>query len=788
MSKFNREKEEFHKEAGSWDDMSALQPNPVNILQNSKSGNKTTKFPGETEFVEHKHTDSCSVSSRSSSHSATNSPSFPSSAVHLTDRIVPSLTDLPSIYDLLPETPRLLLRWENLHQFIPLKSSSAYRWSDPLNILKEFIRPDSMEFLSNQYETKQNRVHIEGNSQVNIHINSELKEDFAQSFIPPLHHIPILKGLSGYLTPGEVTGLIGHTACGKSSLLSILAGRDRDVERNFGLITINGKPFEASDQHWISYISPAYRFNEVATVYDYLMEKIKFHQLIPSNSFSSSRSSASSLFSYSPQAILLWSLLKEFYFTSIAHQPICLLSQGQRGLLSYLSEMLSPTSIYLIDQLDSVLDSSTFSLVFQSFLRLSFMGKSILCGFQHCNYRSFYSLNRCQFMLFGQLVMFGTPQGIVDYAAWMGFPCPLSSHPVEYLLDCLANPTWGQFLLKSYQQAPVHCPSDLVEKYHQYPWNWSYIPHSSALSSSPAPFSSSWSHQFYYLLARNWKQQSQELLSRRILLFQFFFIIFLISLVWWRLDFNEANIFDRYSCAFFTLNYFSFQFLYDSLLILPSERSIIQQERQSGFYSLSAYYLARIVSFLGGKLIYPTFIVIVVYYTVGIWDNSFVCWIGYIFTHWCCWTATMSLGFFLGSLANRVTDVVVLASMLVSALMMLTGFYVHLLSSWLSWTKFLSFFKYGMDSLMSLEYPDDRQLSCSTAYLLEPCYPINVVETSSSPTTSGSAVRSYFDVTLNPAVSMLILLLTSLVLLSFGFASLRFYERRRAKEWAAGFM
>ena len=53
----------------------------------------------------------------------------------------------------------------------------------------------------------------------------------------------ILRGVNGFMKPGELTAIMGPSGCGKTTLIDILAGR-KFAGNTHGLISLNGKPRE----------------------------------------------------------------------------------------------------------------------------------------------------------------------------------------------------------------------------------------------------------------------------------------------------------------------------------------------------------------------------------------------------------------------------------------------------------------------------------------------------------------------------------------------------------------
>jgi ATP-binding cassette subfamily G (WHITE) protein 2 len=136
---------------------------------------------------------------------------------------------------------------------------------------------------------------------------------------------------------------------------------------------------------------------------------------------------------------------------------------------------------------------------------------------------------------------------------------------------------------------------------------------------------------------------------------------------------------------------------------------VVNKERSSGSYHLSAYYLAKTISELPLILLLPSIYMVIVYWAAGLngWSSFFGSW----FFILCSGFMAQSLGLFISATVTNRSTAITMAALAVLTSMLLGGFYVRVLPFWLDWAKNLSFVTYGYDALLQLEFTDNRRFT-----------------------------------------------------------------------------
>ena len=161
-------------------------------------------------------------------------------------------------------------------------------------------------------------------------------------------------------------------------------------------------------------------------------------------------------------------------------------------------------------------------------------------------------------------------------------------------------------------------------------------------------------------------------------------------------EYTEKRVHDRSSYFFFTQTYWVFDSMMGALMAFPAERAVILKERASGSYHLSAYFLAKTSSDAPVRLILPFLYMCTSFWMAGV-DSRFVVFLS---TTGCTLLSVMAgeaLGLLVGTSIHDLTKAMTVMIVTGLGLMLLGGFYVQDIPSFVSWVKYLSPFKVSRD-------------------------------------------------------------------------------------------
>lgn len=218
---------------------------------------------------------------------------------------------------------------------------------------------------------------------------------------------------------------------------------------------------------------------------------------------------------------------------------------------------------------------------------------------------------------------------------------------------------------------------------------------------------SNWLNQFTILLQRSLKERKHESFDA-LRVFQVISASLLAGLMWWHSDYRDIQ--DRLGLFFFISIFWGVLPSFNSVFAFPQERAIFIKERASGMYTLSSYFMSRIVGDLPMDLILPIVFLIVTYWMTGLKPEfgafllTLLVLLGYVLV-------SQGLGLALGAIimdAKRASTIVTVTML---AFVLTGGYYVHKMPSCMAWIKYISTTYYTYRLLIDVQYGDGRKIS-----------------------------------------------------------------------------
>jgi ABC-type multidrug transport system permease subunit len=193
------------------------------------------------------------------------------------------------------------------------------------------------------------------------------------------------------------------------------------------------------------------------------------------------------------------------------------------------------------------------------------------------------------------------------------------------------------------------------------------------------------------------------------------------GLCWLRMEFAEDTISDRGSFMFFLMTFWPLQTMMTGILSFPSERVVIEKERASGSFRLSAYFIAKSLAEAPIIIVLPTLFVIIAYWMAKI-NNNFAIFLAVLSFQLMTILVAESLGLMLGAIFRSIQHALTAATVVLISLMLVGGFFVRHLPHWLGvWCPWLSFFKYGYNACLQLEFKGGQIYQCVDGSYVASC-------------------------------------------------------------------
>jgi len=235
-------------------------------------------------------------------------------------------------------------------------------------------------------------------------------------------------------------------------------------------------------------------------------------------------------------------------------------------------------------------------------------------------------------------------------------------------------------------------------------------------------FNTSWMTQFRVLLHRSLKNSRSAILTP-LNIVKSLCLGLIIGCLWFQMENTEKMALDRSSYMFFTVTFWIFDGTFGALFGFPAERTIIFKERASGSYHLSAYFMAKTLSELPTRLILPLMFLIISYWMSAV-NPSFVVFLG---TTACTLLGVLtgeSIGLLIAALVMDFEKGITITTLYTLTTLMSGGFYIKNIPAFMSWTPYVSPFKYAYHSSAKIAF--NSNIPCDGSGVLETICKLNV--------------------------------------------------------------
>mmetsp|Transcript_41161 Transcript_41161/g.60945 ORF Transcript_41161/g.60945 Transcript_41161/m.60945 type:complete len:718 (-) Transcript_41161:45-2198(-) len=560
----------------------------------------------------------------------------------------------------------------------------------------------------------------------------------------------ILTETSGCAEPGQVMALMGPSGSGKTSLLNILSGRS---SYNSGVISINGDVVDGSKMKRlmskVAYVKQQDIFFQHLTIRDQLTYTALLR--MPSSMTKAQKMEE------------VENVLRNLRLTSVAESAIMMLSGGEKKRVNIGTELLTDPKVLLLDEPTSGLDStSAVGLIrlLQDMARQQ--NKTVITSIHQPSSSVFRSFDKLMLLAEGNMVYFGTPTGSLSYLREKGFPCPDGYNAADHLMDLLVVDSVlekevedkedlnghtnafgdGSVVLNDHGQetnlrrrvgggrrsSTVPARLQLIQA-----WDREAVAEQmdAALNSDDqsvksdkrektkkskmTKYNTTWWTQFVVLTHRSLKN-SRSAIFTPLNLVKSVALGVVAGLLWWQTPNTEKYVADRSAYYFFTMTFWVFDSMFNSLMAFPIERDVILKERASAAYRVSAYFLAKTVSEAPTRLALPFLYMIPSFWMAGL-NPRFSVFVGSTVCTLLSCLAGESIGLFIGAWIYDMQKGMTVLTVFSLFLMLLGGFFVQNIPSFLIWARYVSPFKYAFDASRQLVF--DRNVPCDGSGALE---------------------------------------------------------------------
>ncbi|TMW99192.1 hypothetical protein EJD97_002921 [Solanum chilense] len=519
----------------------------------------------------------------------------------------------------------------------------------------------------------------------------------------------ILNGITGMVSPGEILAVLGPSGSGKSTLLNALAGRLHGHTYT-GTILANNRKLTKQVLKRTGFVTQ----DDVLYPHLTVRETLIFCALLRlPNSLNRKEKITVT------DSVIAELGLNKCEDTIIGNSFIRGVSGGERKRVSIAHEMLINPSLLILDEPTSGLDATAAYRLVSTLDSLSQKGKTIITSVHQPSSRVFQMFHSILVLSEGRCLYFGKGNEAMSYFESVGFSPSFPMNPADFLLD-LANgvcqfdgvsekdkPNVKQTLISTYNNvlAPkvkAAClestnivPKEIMNK-------GTYT-----CASSKGSCISNWFNQFSILLQRGLKERRHETFNY-LRVFQVIAASLLAGSMWWHSDYRDIQ--DRLGLLFFISIFWGVFPSFNAVFAFPQERAIFMKERASGMYTLSSYFMARIVGDLPMDLILPTLFLTITYWMAGLKPQllafllTLLVLLSYVIV-------SQGLGLALGAIIMDAKQASTVITVTMLAFVLTGGFYVHKVPACLAWIKYISTTFYSYRLLIDVQFGEGKEIS-----------------------------------------------------------------------------
>ncbi|CAF1055369.1 unnamed protein product [Adineta steineri] len=582
----------------------------------------------------------------------------------------------------------------------------------------------------------------------------------------------LLDNVSGQVHPRQLVALMGPSGCGKTTLLNTLAGRS--LNGVTGNIWLNNQRYEKSMKRNIAYVLQEDIFFENLTV----KQQLTYTALLRlPNSLTRKDKLAQ-----------VEQIIEQLHLQNCANTPIILISGGQKRRVNIGTELLTNPSVIFLDEPTSGLDSTSAVTLIRVLRELALKGKTILMSIHQPSSPIFHSFDQLILLADAKTIFMGKPSNALDYFATLGHHAPLQYNPADFIMDLvnqdkeireelkeayiqnkssnrLENPhKYSSEGRKYLIDEPNEKEIDLINKHHK------NLMANKNENKWPIGFFA----QTWILFSRNWVLTSKSQFTK-LNCIQACFITIVFGLFWLRMKYHENTIQDRSSFIFFVLIFWPLSICFGGVVSFSIETSVIDKERASGSFRLSAYFFAKCLSESPIKLVLPAISFIIMYWMANI-NSDFANFLGILSFLSMSVLVAESIGLFFGALLQDVGRAMVACNVYLFGCLLAVGYFSHSTPYWLIvWVKWISYNTYAYNGCMQLQFMGERTYQCTNGVYIDMC------KNNTNGTFISNEAIKYFNLNLNVGLNFLVLFGMLIFYRTTAYIALRFSNIRRGR-------
>ena len=405
----------------------------------------------------------------------------------------------------------------------------------------------------------------------------------------------ILNNISGYFCHGRLTGIMGPSGAGKTSLLEILSGQSKSGEV-IGNLYLNGN---------ISNISTMKRISGFVFQDDIILRTMTVKEALYMSALLRLPETISDEEKKNKVNEMINLLhLEKCQDTIVGDSLTKGISGGERKRLSVGMEMISNPSIIFLDEPTSGLDTYSAYNLISNLKDLTNMGRTVISSIHQPSSDILRLFDDMIILNHGKIIYLGETKNLVSYFSSIGYQCPEYTNPSDYIFMNILNPVSIDNKLNNNLNFPSIQEKDkyILENFTKSGMEKSIIDKCAMINSNKITLSegvkkyqASKCLQYKFLLKRQLKNFFRNKAILRTKLGQSIGLGLIIGLTFLNIPGSgaQAQIQDRNGSLFMSSVSQVLLPITGILALFSSELPVTLREISSGYYGSLAYYLSK---------------------------------------------------------------------------------------------------------------------------------------------------------------------------------------------------
>ncbi|PIC42840.1 hypothetical protein B9Z55_009784 [Caenorhabditis nigoni] len=508
----------------------------------------------------------------------------------------------------------------------------------------------------------------------------------------------LLNGVSGCAVPGEVIALMGASGAGKTTLLNTLLQRNLKGLEVEGEILVNGQNIGKGVTSVSAYVQQEDLFMGTLTVKEHLDIQAKLR--LPPGTSSSERTKR------------VEEVMKEMLLEKPKNSRIGIpgikkgISGGEMKRLAFATEMINNPPIIFCDEPTTGLDSHMSLQVVKTLEAMAMeKGKTIICTIHQPSSEVFEIFDKVVFLAQGRIAFHGAIDEAIHHFSACGYQVPDHTNPADYFIDTLAiRPSEAETCKKRCQEL-----CDKFEKSIYHERLLKLMDQTEDVRAMTPHHSASYFVLLAALFHRYMLDNIRNPAIMKAKLIQKLFMGIFIGLLFYGLDVDQDGLAGYKGALFYYISELTYSTIFGIQAFMPADYPPLVREYDDRIYPISAYYIAKILSFLPIFTVDGIVLVLASYFFVG-FPINFVTFIRQLVTCMIIEWNVAALGIAVCATAPSYAIAVTVTGPLLTVFSLTGGLFTNVaeMHAWISWVQYLSWFRYGYESLVVNQFEHEK--------------------------------------------------------------------------------